>query len=99
MIKRAAILAGFFSIGIMFGQKLNVRPNLPSPQPVGTTVVWTATTTAVTNPLYQFSVIGSDGHQVVIQDYSGSNTLSWTTLHEGSYQILCMAVDVLSGKL
>jgi len=98
MFKKVILLAVVLPAGIVLAQKLSVRPNLPSPQPVGTPVVWTATTT-VTNPQYQFSVLRSDGQQFIVQDYSGSNTLSWTSLQEGSYQIVVAQADGNSGRL
>jgi arylsulfate sulfotransferase len=64
-------------------------PSVPSSQPVGTNVVWTATQNS--GWLYQFSVADSTGVFSVNQDFSTSNTYGWAPLSEGSYIIQVVA--------
>jgi arylsulfate sulfotransferase len=72
-----------------------LTPSLVSPQPVGTTVTWTATATD-TNPgplTYQFSV-GLSGVFVIVRDYAQLSSFDFTpTQREGVYAIRVIARD------
>ncbi len=62
-------------------------PNLPSGQQVGVTVTWSALATGVNTPLYRFSVAPAGGSYRILQDFSPSNTFTWTPMQEGSYNV------------
>jgi len=69
--------------------QVSLLPSVPSPQPVGTAVLWKATANGLTGtPLYRFSTrpAGSTAWNV-IRDYSPATTLPWSVLQEGSYDI------------
>src|SRR5450755_1780641 len=77
--------------------QVSLLPSVPSPQPVGTAVLWKATANGLTGtPLYRFSTrpAGSTAWNV-IRDYSPATTLPWSVLQEGSYDI---SVQVESGS-
>jgi len=80
----------------LFGQ-LSVRlaPSVPSPQPVGTTVVWTATASGGTGPYdYQFTANSSGSGVQIRRDFSTNRNFSWTpAIVEGSYTIGVAARD------
>jgi hypothetical protein len=76
---------------------VSLTPNKPSPQPVGTTIVFTAVATGGTAPQFQFWV-----QRVVVPstftspftllcDYSSSTTCPWTASVAGDFSILVRA--------
>src|SRR6185503_17301363 len=101
MSKKAILLVGLLPAALMIGQPqtargVTVTANLPSPQPVGTVVTWTAVGT-VANSSYKFIII-SGSQQRVVQDFSPFNTLSWTTLQEGGYEVVVSVSAPATGK-
>jgi hypothetical protein len=68
---------------------VSLASNLPPGSPVGSDFVWKATVTgAGSTPLaYRFSAGLAGTSLAVIRDYSNSNTVDWSTLTEGSYQV------------
>ena len=92
----------FFGVALAASQatyaELNVTlsPSLASPQPVGQSVVLTATVSNDTNPAlrYRFTVQrpGSSAFNM-LADYRQANALQWSTLQEGTYQIQIQAWD------
>jgi hypothetical protein len=78
-----------------------LTPSMASPQPVGTTLLWTATVIN-TNPgplLYRFSV-GRNGSFLVLRDFAQLNTFEWTpSQKEGIYQVRVSARDVFTGEI
>ena len=72
---------------------ITLRPSLPSPQPVGTSILWTATLNGATgSPFYRFLThpTGSIAWNLV-RDNSQVKTLPWTVLQEGSYDVSVFA--------
>ena len=80
---------------------VSVAVSPSSPRSAGTTVTLTATAAGCpnANPVYRFSVLapGATTYQV-LQDYSTSNTYTWTTtgLAPGTYQFSVWARDASS---
>jgi hypothetical protein len=69
-----------------------------APQLVGQPIIWTATATdSGTTPVYQFSAAthGSTFH--VVRDFSPANTLTWTAMQEGTYDIEVIVKDGFGG--
>jgi hypothetical protein len=66
----------------------SLNSNVPSPQPVGTTVQFTASAVGGTSP-YQFKWLVSTGTSwTVAQDWSASSTFSWTpTAANANYSV------------
>ncbi|HTI14667.1 MAG TPA: aryl-sulfate sulfotransferase [Dictyobacter sp.] len=65
-----------------------LTPSVPSPQPVGTPIVWTAQTVDAMPLLYRFSVRSlSSGSIVALRDFSPRNTFMMTPLDQGTYQV------------
>ena len=66
------------------------NPSLAAPQPVGTTITWTA---IANNPSpgalwYRFSVGPHNGALQVVKDYSASSTFEWTpSQNEGQFDV------------
>jgi arylsulfate sulfotransferase len=67
--------------------------SLPSAQPVGTTVVWSAVTGGATSPLYRFLVAPIGGQWRILQDYGPSATFYWTSIAEGAYKVAVQVID------
>jgi hypothetical protein len=66
----------------------NLSASPTTPGATGSTVTFTATTSACTNPRYRFWVQSGSGPWVIKQDYSPTNTFAWTdTGRTGSYNI------------
>src|SRR5687768_16472564 len=60
--------------------EVELAPSSPSPNPVGTTVTWTASASD-TEPGtfdYQFSVLTPAADFTVVRDFSPSNSFEWT---------------------
>ncbi|MGH9161011.1 MAG: hypothetical protein ACRD2X_13640, partial [Vicinamibacteraceae bacterium] len=66
---------------------LRLSPSLSSHQPVGTTIVWTASATPQAAVTYQFSVAHETGDYVIVRDFQNVNSFSWTPLEEGAFAI------------
>src|ERR1035438_7438199 len=68
---------------------VTLSPSIPSPQPVGTSVMWTASASGLTGPLlYQFSVRPQGATTWnMVRDLSQTTTLPWTMLQEGAYEV------------
>src|ERR1035437_11194752 len=47
-----------------------LKPSLASGQPVGTTITWTASSTGLKSPVYQFSVRAGSGAAAIVRDFS-----------------------------
>jgi arylsulfate sulfotransferase len=76
---------------------VQILPSAPSPQPLGTTISWTATATdSGPGPItYRFELTEAGGSTFsVVQDFSLPNILQWTpNLQEGTYQVRVTARD------
>jgi arylsulfate sulfotransferase len=66
-----------------------LSPSLTAPQPVGTSITWTATASDAGNPLwYRFSASAPGGTFSIFQDYQSSNSFVWTPAQlDGLYQV------------
>lgn len=76
--------------------------SLPSPEPVGTPITWTADvpTASQGSSRYRFRVrrIGEDFH--VVKDYGPSNFLIWTAAdHEGNFEIEVAVRNTNTGEI
>lgn len=72
-------------------------PSVASPQPVGTTIVWTASGTDTDPGIidYQFSVSSNSQPLRVFQDYDVSNVFEWTpSFREGFFSIQVVARNI-----
>jgi hypothetical protein len=87
------------SLGVAEGAPLgptnvSLSPNLPSGQPVGTTVTWTASATD-SNPLeYRFTVQVGTAAAVTLRDFEPGNSFTWTPIQEGFYAVTVTAQEV-----
>jgi cell wall-associated protease len=75
---------------------VSLTPDKPSPQPVGTTIVFTAVATGGTAPQFQFWVRRHEeepliGPFTLLCAYSSSTTCAWTPSVAGDYDILVRA--------
>ncbi len=66
-------------------------PDKPSPQPVGTPILWTALATGGTAPQYRFWVQPVGGPFSILCDYSPSATCPWTPTVAGDYFVIVWA--------
>ena len=78
---------------------VSLAADLPSGQPVGTTVTWTAAATGMNVPVYRFSLGPSGGPYSVLRDFSPTSTVAWTPLREGSYDVRVTAKDGYTGTI
>jgi cell wall-associated protease len=74
---------------------VSLTPDKPSPQPVGTTIVFTAVATGGTAPQFQFWVrrVGDPFTSpfTLLCDYSSSTTCAWAASVAGDFSILVRA--------
>ncbi len=80
---------------------VTLAPDQLQPQPVGTTINWTATALSTgSGPVwYRFSVRDSTRSRYIAQDFSASATFSWTPSEfEDTYEIEATAMDLGSGE-
>ena len=79
---RSIALLFLVSIAARAGATITVTlsPSLASPQPVGTTIVWTAnvTDTVGGGDEMQFSVAPSGGPAAIVHDFNTSKSFPWT---------------------
>jgi len=88
----------------------SMTPSVASPQPVGTTVTWTAKATdSATNTLtFQFSVASGSGPFVLVSDFNSGKLATgvwtaqpfvWTTIAgEATYTVQVIAKDFVTGN-
>ncbi len=62
--------------------------NLPSGQPVGTTILWTLTEAGSDLMDYRLSVQAPGGTMRVMYDFRSDNVFEWTPIEQGRYRIL-----------
>ena len=81
---------------------VTLTPNPPGPQPVGTSITWTATASG--NPdkhpvyLYTFSAAVTGSPQLVRRGYGDTNTWTWTpNAFEGNFTIAVTVKDTHAG--
>jgi arylsulfate sulfotransferase len=72
---------------------LALNSSVPSGQPVGTRVVWTASVSGPATTVYRFSVAPPGGAFEVMRDFHPRSTFEWTPMDEGSYSIKVTARD------
>jgi virginiamycin B lyase len=70
---------------------VSLTPDKPSPQPLGTTILWTAAATGGTAPQFQFWVQPVGGAFTLLCAYSASATCSWTPTIAGDYLVFVWA--------
>jgi hypothetical protein len=90
MLLATAALASCLSAAIT----VTFTPSVPSPQPVGTTIIWTASATDTDAGAfdYSFSVSNNGGAFQTFQDYDVSNVYAWTpSLRESSFTVKVIA--------
>lgn len=71
----------------------SLTPDLPSGQPVGTTVTWTLTGNGSESERYRFNVEHLGGSVKLINDYRPDNVFKWTPIDEGTYVIIGSIMD------
>jgi hypothetical protein len=66
-----------------------LTPDKPSPQPAGTPIVLTGSASCLGTPQYRFWMRVPGGAWTIVQDYSPSATLNWTTTGKpaGTYNL------------
>jgi hypothetical protein len=65
-----------------------LTPSPAPPQPVGTRITWTATTTGGVPPIqYEFWRYSASTGWMIVQGYSTTNTFSWMPSQPGQYDI------------
>src|SRR6266852_487181 len=69
-----------------------LSPDLPSPQPAGTTVHWTATVSCSGTPQYEFYVHLPSGGWTLPQPWGPSNTFTWNAPAAGGAYIVAVVV-------
>lgn len=98
----AAVFAAVTTCKLDAAIQIQVTPSLPSPQGVGTAIVFTASATN-TNPgptTFKFEIAGPTlPAYTLLRDFNLTNSFSWfPTTPEGSYFIRVTARDFLAGE-
>src|SRR5581483_328556 len=84
----AVIFVLFTSMPALAQITVSLSTTAPSTVWVGTPVLWTATVTPSSSTLlFRFSTSVSGGSWNVTRDYNPLNTLQWTSLRQGQYNI------------
>jgi hypothetical protein len=102
--KVLAVLERLVFAGLLAGPpaeaaaRVTLTPLLPSPQPVGSTVMFVATGVGGAPLIYQFRVGPPEGPMRVVRDFSPSGLLDWTSIEEGVHVIAVTARDPESGE-
>lgn len=95
------LTTGLFSTLLASGGSITVTLTATATSaPVGTPIVWTASAVGAAGilPQYKFSVTPPNGKPTqLLRDYATANTVRWTSLDEGTYQINVRAADAASG--
>lgn len=95
----AVILLLFASIPALGQMTVTLSTTAPATVWVGTAVVWTATATPPGSTLlYRFSTSASGGNWNVTRDYGPANSLPWTSLRQGIYNIRVDVLDAVTGE-
>lgn len=95
----ASILAALVSLPLQASLSVALSPSAPSPQPVGTTIIWTATATGTANPVAYRYTISYLGSAHVLRDFSAARTFAWTPASlDGSYEVQVTARDNTTGE-
>ncbi len=67
---------------------VTLTPDVASPRPLGTTIIFTAAATGGVSPQYEFWIRNpANGVWSIVQAYSSANTFVWTPTVAGSYVI------------
>jgi hypothetical protein len=80
---------------IVIGGKVTsvqVNSDLPTPQQFGKPITFTATSEGSVEPKYKFFV-RENGNTTTLQEFSSSDTVSWTPAKSGKYTIIVQAKD------
>jgi hypothetical protein len=92
-------------LGVIFQGPVNagvvIRGSLPSPQPVGTIVTWTAEATGAEGEIwYRFRVRQAGGEFWTIRDFGPGAELEWTSFEtDGDYEIEAAARPPASDRI
>jgi hypothetical protein len=73
----------------------SIVPSVSSPQPVGTSVTWTASATGPGALEYQFSVQHGTASPTVVQDFGSANSFTYVDIQEERYAVV-VAVQLVS---
>jgi hypothetical protein len=93
---RCFVFAAIIGPGLCAGISITLAPSAASPQPVGTSITWTAIVTDGSSGghEYQFSVTGDDGITAVVRDFHTNNSFVWTpSATEGTYAVSVKATN------
>jgi arylsulfate sulfotransferase len=100
ILRRYAVLALWVVLGASLAEAqltVTLSTSLSSGQPVGTNVVWTASSNGSSSVGYRFNVQPLGGPVRMLRDFSPTSTLQWTSLQEGMYLIIVLAADPSTG--
>jgi arylsulfate sulfotransferase len=102
MLVLAVLFLSMTASVLSFSQpSVTLTASLPSPQPVGTIVTWTATATD-TDPgtiMYAFNVGQQGGVLALVRDFGLTNVFqSYPALQEGTYQVQVTARNSSTGE-
>jgi arylsulfate sulfotransferase len=98
---KSCLLIGFLSCYPLFGITVTMVPSVASPQPVGTSVVWTPTASDPHPGAIDFRFSVGPGGQAyqLLQDFDVTNTFTWTPyVREGSFNVSVTARNTSTGQ-
>jgi arylsulfate sulfotransferase len=78
---------------------VQLTSDLPSGQPVGTTVIWTVAASGATAPEYRLSVKAPGTATRVMVDFTDRTSFEWTSLEEGTHGVIVSVRDRTTGAV
>ncbi|PMP96067.1 MAG: hypothetical protein C0168_03765 [Candidatus Aminicenantes bacterium] len=73
--------------------QLVIEPSEPSPQPIGTSIVFKAQAVGFNHPRYEFYLRLENGPEKLMRKASNKNTWTWLPSKEGNYTVIVKAFD------
>src|SRR6516164_2335950 len=95
----AAMIAS--GLPLVAGMTISFTPNLPTPQPVGTPIIWTAIVadTSAGAHQYRFAASLKNGAPQISRDYGTSNVWTWAfTSFEGLFDLTVTVRNTSTGE-
>jgi hypothetical protein len=93
------LVASALAFPLSASASVTLTPDLPSGQPVGTRIHWTAASTDTDPVDFRLSVTTPGGVERVVYDFSALNVFEWTSIDDGSFDLTLAARNRVTGVI